>query len=558
MEVEAAPSPGEAGPPEFADLEDAGPLLLVSRFLTARELLHAFYLVSRRMQRAATDAQLWTAVDTGALGLTIRQQKVLLNRLDDACYRQMRRLVLAGHEGVEHVAAGVRDVLQTCQLQRFSCPGLLDSDQGPLLLSYLSQLPNLHTLEVARHPEWVDNTPPVPMAPAPAPMALVMRRYTQCVWPADDGLFQQLVYVNISGLALPMTDNRDRSRLMELLLRLPRLEEINARPPHSRPEELYLARRCNMRAVTRQMSRALLDQFAAIKEAERRDGAAARRHVRVNMFNDGRLPRRIVILCTQCKRVLFHCEGTYAIARGSQPHIDIELYVFGDTVIRTNVVGGLFNQKYAKSCASKCHERHHLYLLADEESPIETHGFTYGVACGPSLAIFASTNDHHPSPPASATTSISTITASAHQHQQQQQPEVPAIRLERSAASLIGPRGLYVSDDELRSGRDEFAAFLQVAGSASAVRRYDAAAPLAPGLLWALQAVQLLGGGGDGGGGGGGDDGAHVQNLNDLVGGDMFDDDDEDDLDDIDEDEWPFMLDDDEDDGHHFEEEENG
>merc|ERR1712113_804309 len=88
-------------------------------------------------------------------------------------------------------------------------------------------------------------------------------------------------------------------------------------------------------------------------------------------------------MCGICEAKLFEQERIYAIGPGTQEHIEFEVFVWGDS-IRCDVT--MYNGDDTQlNCWKRCHDPLGLFLIARHGSFIDTCGFAYAGACGPSL-----------------------------------------------------------------------------------------------------------------------------------------------------------------------------
>lgn len=113
------------------------------------------------------------------------------------------------------------------------------------------------------------------------------------------------------------------------------------------------------------------------------DFADRRAAFRVNVFSNSPLGPRLVVLCGLCQTKLFRSERIFALGPGSQSHIDLEAYLWGETAERDLPLYD--GDRTQLNCCNRCHENIGLFLVARRGSFIDTCGFEFALACGKSL-----------------------------------------------------------------------------------------------------------------------------------------------------------------------------
>jgi hypothetical protein len=103
--------------------------------------------------------------------------------------------------------------------------------------------------------------------------------------------------------------------------------------------------------------------------------------LRVNLMNNGPLPRCVDVLCGMCGSPLWLHLTSFAKAPPTQPHIAEEWYTntppTADCVTTT-----LHGDERMVNCANSCHEPYALYLIDAGTGAVELHGWKFGIAVG--------------------------------------------------------------------------------------------------------------------------------------------------------------------------------
>eukprot|EP00747_Dinoflagellata_sp_TGD_P205815 gnl/TRDRNA2_/TRDRNA2_79552_c0_seq1.p1 gnl/TRDRNA2_/TRDRNA2_79552_c0~~gnl/TRDRNA2_/TRDRNA2_79552_c0_seq1.p1 ORF type:complete len:166 (-),score=12.99 gnl/TRDRNA2_/TRDRNA2_79552_c0_seq1:18-515(-) len=115
----------------------------------------------------------------------------------------------------------------------------------------------------------------------------------------------------------------------------------------------------------------------------RPDFGKRRRAFRVNVCNARSLGPRLAVCCGLCREMLFTSESIYALGPGTQTHIDLEVFLWGETMQPSLT---RFNTEPTQlNCLNRCHEHLGLFLIARRGSVIDTCGFSFAGACGKDL-----------------------------------------------------------------------------------------------------------------------------------------------------------------------------
>jgi hypothetical protein len=108
---------------------------------------------------------------------------------------------------------------------------------------------------------------------------------------------------------------------------------------------------------------------------------APRPTLRVNLMDNGPLPRCVDVLCGICRSPMWRGLTSFAKAPPTQPHIAEEWYTNTPPTAGC-VTTTLHGDERMVNCANRCHEPYALYLVDAGTGAVELHGWKFGIAVG--------------------------------------------------------------------------------------------------------------------------------------------------------------------------------